>query len=148
MDQVIGIVLVHLDLFQDHAFFAGDVFGLENGIEDKVAENIQGYGQMLVQDLDVEADGFLARKGVHVAANGVHLPGNISSGTALGALKYHVLNEMRDTVGFGNLIAGARLHPNADGDRANMVHLLAEYKQTIGKEFAMNITSLSETAVR
>ena len=33
MHQIIRIIFIHLDLFQDHAFFASDVLGIESGIE-------------------------------------------------------------------------------------------------------------------
>src|SRR5947207_4459440 len=42
MDQIIRIVLIHLDLFQDHPFFANDVFGIKDRIQDQVAQNING----------------------------------------------------------------------------------------------------------
>ena len=32
VDEVIGIILVHLDLFQNHAAFPIDVFQLENRV--------------------------------------------------------------------------------------------------------------------
>ena len=32
VDEVVRIVLIHLDLFEDHAAFAGDVLGIKYGI--------------------------------------------------------------------------------------------------------------------
>ena len=37
VNQVIGVVLVHLDLFKNHAAFTDDVFVREDGIEHKIA---------------------------------------------------------------------------------------------------------------
>src|SRR4029077_14223950 len=80
MDEVVRIVFVHLDLFEDHAFFASDVFGFEYRIQDNVAEDVNGDGQVLVEDLGVEADGFFSGKGVHVATDGIHLARDVESG--------------------------------------------------------------------
>src|SRR5579859_1865094 len=71
MDKVIGIIFIHFDLFQDHAFFAGDVLGIKDRVQHQVAQNINGDGHVLIQHLDVEADRFFSGKGVHVAADGV-----------------------------------------------------------------------------
>ena len=75
--QVVGIVLVHLDLFQDDAALARDLLGVEDRMQHHVAENIDRDRQMLIQNFDVEADGFFAGEGVHVAADGVHLAGDV-----------------------------------------------------------------------
>src|SRR6185437_14094355 len=40
VDQVIRIVLVHLDFFKDHTFFAVDVLFGEDRIQDQIAQNI------------------------------------------------------------------------------------------------------------
>ena len=75
--QVVGAVLVHLEFFEDDPSLANNLAGIEGRIQYHVAENIDGYGQMFIQDFNVEADRLLAGKGVHVAANGVDLAGDI-----------------------------------------------------------------------
>ena len=45
VDEIVGIVLVHLDLFEDDAALAGDVVGGEGGVEDEVGQE----GQVLEQ---------------------------------------------------------------------------------------------------
>src|SRR5205085_3243390 len=52
VNKVVGIVLIHFDLFQNHAFFASDVLGIENRIQHQVAEDIKGDGHMLIQHLN------------------------------------------------------------------------------------------------
>ena len=61
MDEVIGIVLVHLQLFEDHALFLVDVLFAEQRIQDQVGQDVEGQRQMLVQDFGVVADQFLGR---------------------------------------------------------------------------------------
>src|SRR5580704_11783630 len=64
MDQVVGIVLVHLYFFEDHTALPANVSGVEYRVEHEIAENVHGDGQMLVQDFDVEADTFFGGEGV------------------------------------------------------------------------------------
>jgi hypothetical protein len=53
---------------------------------------------VLVEDLDVEADGLFAGEGVEVAADGVDLAGDLLGGAGGGALEDHVLDEVGDAV--------------------------------------------------
>ncbi len=98
VDEVVGVVLVHLDLFEDDALFAGDVLGGEGGVQDEVGEEIKRRGKVLVQDFDVEADGLLAGEGVEIAADGVDLAGELLGGARGGAFEDHVLDEVGDAV--------------------------------------------------
>ena len=41
VDQVVGVVFVHLDLFEDDALLADDVVGGEGGMQDEVGEEIK-----------------------------------------------------------------------------------------------------------
>src|ERR1700730_5934058 len=94
---------------------------------------------MLVQDFDIEADAFLGRKGVHVAANGVHLTRNFLSRALLRALKYHVLDKMRDAVPLRVFIPGSGLDPYSDRSRANVLHLLGDERQPIRQDLTMYV---------
>src|SRR5258708_3462435 len=94
MDQIVGAVLVHLDFFQNHSALAHNVLGVENWIQNQIAENVERDGQMFVKHLDAEADALLGGKGVNISADGIHLPGNVLRRPMLGSLEYHVLNEM------------------------------------------------------
>ena len=114
MDEVVGIVLIHLDLFQDHAFFPRDVLGIENRVQHQIAEDIDGHRQMFVQHLDVEADGFFSRKRVHVAADRINLAGNLLGRAGGGALKHHVLGKMGYTVHLRGFVARSGLHPDTN----------------------------------
>src|SRR6266404_6591033 len=59
MYEVVRIVLVHLDFFQDHAAFACDVLIIKNRIQNQVAEDVKSDRQMLVQHFHAETDAFL-----------------------------------------------------------------------------------------
>lgn len=93
--QVVGGVLIHVDLLQDDPPFGLHRLLGKGGVIDHVEEDIQGLGQMAVQHPAVEAGTLLGGKGVHLAADGVGFPGNVLGGTALGPFEEHVLNKMR-----------------------------------------------------
>src|SRR4030081_69403 len=94
---------------------------------------------MLVQDFDIEADAFLGGKGVHVATNGVHLTRNLLSRAMLRALKYHVLDKMRDTIPLRIFIPRSGLDPYPDRSRANVLQLLGDARQPIGQDLTMYV---------
>ena len=140
VDQDVGIVLVDLDLFEDHAALALDVGGGEDGVEHQVGEDVESDGHVFGQRLDVEADGFLAGEGVEVAADRVHFAGDVLGGAGAGALEEHVFDEVGDAVGFGRLAAGAGLDPHAHGHGAQMLHALGENDQAVGQHGAAKIS--------
>ncbi len=78
--QVVGIVFVHLDLFENHAPLAHDVFIVEDWIQHQVGENVERSGDMLIEDLEVEADGFFAGERVEISADRVDLAGDALGG--------------------------------------------------------------------
>ena len=76
MDEVIGIVLVHFYFFKDDAALLRDIAGIENRMKNEVGEHIEGEGKVLIEHFDIEADTFLRREGIHIAADGIDLAGN------------------------------------------------------------------------
>src|SRR5208283_4039860 len=114
VDEVVGIVLVHFDLFEDDAAFAGYVLGGECGMKHQVGENLKRNWNVFVEHLDAEADALFGGEGVHVAADAVDLAGNLLGGAVLGAFEDHVLDEVGDAVDLRGLVAGTGLEPNAD----------------------------------
>jgi len=140
VDQGVGTVLVHFDFFEDDAALPGDFFGGENGIEDEVGQDVEGGGDVLVEDLDVEADGFLTGKGVEVATDGIDLAGDALGGPGFGSLEYHVLDEMGDAVEFGDFVTRAGAHPDTHGDGADVLHALGEDDETVGEDSTANIS--------
>ena len=139
VDQHVGIVFVDLDLFKNHAALALDVGGGEDGVEHQVRQHVQSDGNVVGQRLDVEADGFLAGESVEVAADRIHLPGNVLRGAGAGALEEHVLDEMRDAVGFGGFAARAGLDPHAHGYGTQVIHALGQDDQTVRQYSAAKI---------
>ena len=71
MDQVVGVVLVHLQFFEDDAALFGDILFAEDGIKHQVGDNVHRARQVLVENLGGEGDVLLAGEGVEMAADRV-----------------------------------------------------------------------------
>ena len=113
VNQVLGVVRLHLQLFQDDALLLLDVLVMEQRMQHQVRKDVEDQRQVLVQHLGVEADHLLGREGVQVASDGVHRAGDVLRRAAGGPLEYHVLDEVRDAVLFGRLLAASGAHPDA-----------------------------------
>ncbi len=69
MHLVIRAVGIHLDLFENDAFFLLDVFVAEKRVQHQIAQHIGGDREVLVQNLGVEADHLTTGEGVQIAAD-------------------------------------------------------------------------------
>src|SRR5260370_17055026 len=114
--KIFGIVQVHLDLFEDHLALFFHIVGIELWAKDKIGDDVEGDGQMLVKNLGIETDLFFGSEGIEHAADGIHFAGDGFGGAALRALKNHVLHEVGEAVLFGNFTARALAHPPATRD--------------------------------
>src|SRR5208337_2104248 len=142
VEQVLGIVQVHLDLFQNNLALLVDVVGIELGPQDQVGENVEGDGQVLVEHFGVEANLLLGGESVEHAADGIHFAGDIFGGAAVGALEDHVLQEMSQSVFGGDFAAGAVAHPDADRDGADVLHGLGNDNEAVRENVALDVADV------
>ena len=142
VDQVIGVVLVHLQLFQHHPSFPGNVAIFEQRVQDQVGKHFQGDGKVLIKNLGIEADALLGRERIQVAANGIHRAGDLFGGPVFGPLEQHVLDEMGDPVVLQGFAARAGFHPDAYRNRAHMGHRLRDDGKPVGKDLAADVSRL------
>src|ERR1700722_16452502 len=133
VDQGVGAVRVHLDLFQNDALFLVDILIAEERMEHQVGQHVESPRQMLVEHLGVETDQLLGGEGVQVAADGVHRARDIFGGAVGSALEQHVLDEVRNAVLVGSLTARTGADPYSYGDGADMRHDLADDAHAISK---------------
>src|SRR4051812_1724431 len=68
VDEIVGIIFIHLDFFEDHTALAADVLDVKDRVQYEIAQNVEGDGHVLVENLDAEADAFLGGERVHVSA--------------------------------------------------------------------------------
>ena len=136
MDEVIGRVLDHLDLFDDDFLLALDVRGREGRIHHDVRQHLQRQRQMLVEHLDVVAGVFLRREGVHLAADRVDRLRNVFGTARRRALEEHVLDEMRDPALRFRLVTRPARQPDADTDGTDVRHPLGQNAEPIRQNVA------------
>jgi len=142
VDQVLGVIQLHLDFFEDHLLFFAEVPVIKTRAQDKVGNNVEGDGEMLVEDFGVEADHFFGGEGVKHPADGINRARNVLGGAALGAFKDHMLDEVSDAVLIGSFAARAGADPNADRDGADVRHGLGNDDETVGENALLNVARL------
>jgi len=126
VDEVVGIILIHFYFFEDDAALARDIAAIEDGMKDEIAEDIHGERKVLIEDFDIEADTFLRRESIHIAADRIDLAGDGLGGAGLGTLEHHVLDEVGDAIPFRIFVARTGLQPDANRDGTNVGHLLGD----------------------
>ncbi len=88
-------------------------------------------GEVLPQHPCVKTGVLLPGKRVRKAADGVQLLGDLRPRPVTGPLENHVLDEVGDAVFLGIFIPGSRVHPEAQGDGSEEVHLFRYDPDTI-----------------
>ncbi len=132
-NHVIRRVLGLADLLDDHALLALEFLEIKRRVLEDVGEDIDGKRHVIAQHPRV-VRGLLARRiGIDEATDTLDLLGDAARGPALRALERHVLEHVGDAVGVLGLVARARTHPDADGRRLQMRHLVGDDGQTILK---------------
>ena len=138
VDQVFGIVLRHADFFEDHGFFAVDIFFGKFRLENHVRKHVEGFGKMLVEHARIEADHFFGGERVEHAADAVHFARDIFRGAPRGALENHVLDEMGNAVQAGRLAARTGAQPDAHGNGMHVLHRLGDNHEAVRQHFLLN----------
>src|ERR1017187_4374019 len=138
VDEIVGIILVHLDFFEDDAPLAGDVLWGEGGVEQEVGEKVKRWSNIFIQHFDIEADSLLPGEGVEVAADGVGFAGELLGGARGGAFEDHVLDEVGDAIQVERLVAGAGGDPDAHGDGTDLGDRLGENEQAVAQASPAN----------
>ena len=98
---------------------------------------------MLVQYFRVKACVFFARKGVDVAADGVHLNCDLLRASALGAFEHHVLNQVRGASRLRRFSNRAGIHPDPHRNGTDMLHLFINQPNAVWQSRLSNHIVLS-----
>ena len=136
VDEIVGRVLDHLDLFEDDFLLALDFGRVERRSGDEIREHVHGHRQVLVEHLDVVAGVFLRGERVEVAADRVDLLGDVLGGAGGRALEEHVLHEVGDAFVSGGLVPRTAAEPYADAHRPHVGHPLGEQAKSVGQDVA------------
>ena len=140
VQEIFGIVQVHLDFFEDDLALFLHVVGIELGTQNEIGDNVKGDGQMVIEDFGVEADLFFRSERVEHAAYRIHFAGDGFGGAAFGAFEDHVLDEMGQAVFFRDFAAGPVADPHAYRDGANMRHGLGDDDQAVAEDVLLDVT--------
>ena len=134
--EVVGGVLDHLDLLEDHLLLALDVVGVERRVQDHVRQHVERPRHVLVEHLDVVARVLLRGERVELPADRVDLLRDVLGAPRLGSLEQHVLDEVRHAALRLRLVPGPARQPDADADRADVGHRLGEQANPVAKHLA------------
>jgi hypothetical protein len=118
MDIVVRRVLHALDFLQDDLAFLLQLRRIEPGAEEDVRQEINGLRQVFVEHFDVVRGRLLGGESVHLAAERIHLDGDVLGGPLLRSFEEQMLDKMRNAPQLLRFVAGAHLDPYADGYRA------------------------------
>ncbi len=128
-DHVVGVVVVHGDLVEDHLALRLDICCLESRRRHHVAEHVDRTRQVLVTHTGVEAGVLLRREGVDLAADLVELHREVERGARRRALEQQVLEEVRGPGKRRDLVTRPDTDPHADRSRPHAWHRLGHDPQ-------------------
>ncbi len=94
--HIIGVVFVHVDLFDDHLTLRLDLVGPEGRSLDDLREHVEAGGQLLVEQTRPEASRLLRGERIGSSAYGVEGLRHISGRQLLRALEEEMLEEVRN----------------------------------------------------
>src|SRR5260370_14424488 len=95
-----------------------------------------------MENFDVEADTFLRRERIHIAADRIDLPSDGFGGARLRSLEHHVLDKVGDAIPLRIFVARARLEPDTDRDRADVGHLFGDNGQAVRQDLTTDAAGL------
>lgn len=139
VEKVFGIVEIHLDFFEDYLAFLLHVVGIKLRAKDEIGDDVEGNRKVLVEDFGIEADLFFRGECIEHAADRIHFAGDALGGAALRTLENHVLEKMSQAIFRGGFATGTVANPNADRDRADMLHGLGDDNESVRKDMAMDV---------
>src|SRR6476646_10832243 len=76
MKEILRIVQIHLDFFEDDLAFFSYVVGIEFGTKHEIGDDVKSDGQMLVEHFGVETNLLFRGESVEHAADRIHFAGD------------------------------------------------------------------------
>ena len=131
--QILGRILVHVDLFDDDALLARHLLFGEHRIEEEIGKQRERLGGVIARRLGIVAGEILPREGVHLRAEGIERVGNFERGAFFGALEEHVFDKVRNAVLAVGLERRARADEHAHGDGQEPFHALDDDAHAVFK---------------
>ncbi len=128
--ELVGRVLVHVDLLQDHLALGIEVRRLDHRVLKHVAEEVHRHGHVAVEDARVERRVLLGRVRVQVAADRIEGLGDVAGRARPRPLEEQVLKEVGCAGQPRLLVARAGVDPDAEGRGSDPRHMLGHQAQS------------------
>ncbi len=132
-DDVVGRVARLAEFLQHHRLFALELVGVEARVADEIGDQIEAKGSVVGEQSRVEHRHVARGIGVERAADVLDLLGDDARRPRGGTLEDHVLEQVRDAVGPRLLEPRAGVDVEADRDRLDVGHRLADDADAVGE---------------
>src|SRR3954451_23391611 len=129
VDEVVGRVVAHPDLLEDHLALRFDLVGAQRGRPHDVGEDVEREREVPVGHAHVVRGDLLAGERVHVAPARLDGFGDLRRVARLGALEQQVLEEVARARDRLRLVARPRAHPEPDRRRPEAGKVLRDDAQ-------------------
>ncbi len=131
--EIVGRVVAHPDLFEDHLPLGLDVVGAEGGVPQHVGQDVERELELRVGDAHVEHGVLVGGERVHLAADRLDRLRDLACAQPLGALEQQVLEEVARAPLRALLVARAAPDPRAEGHRAESGKRFGDDAQARGR---------------
>ncbi len=132
-DEIVRGVFRRADLLHDHVLLALQLLRVERRIGEDVGKHVERERHVGLEHARVVGRGLDRGGRVEVAADRLDLLGDLARAAPGCALERHVLEQMRDAVLVGALVAAAGADPDAERCRLQMRHRIGHDHQAGGK---------------
>ena len=124
--QVSRRVLNLIDLFEDDVPLPHDLRFREDGMQQEIAQQIDGVRQVLVEGQDVVTGALVRRVRIEIAADAVDFLRELLRRAGGRPLEQHVLDEVRDAGLGGILVTRSARQPDPQADGSDGRHRVDE----------------------
>src|SRR3954469_8392956 len=131
--HVIGRILRRADFLHNHALFALELVRHEGWIGEDVGQHVERQRHVGLHHARIISGGLGRGAGVEIAADRLDLLDDLARGARGGTLERHVLEQMRDAVLVGFLVAAADAGPNPERRGLKVRHGVGDYREAGGK---------------
>ncbi len=121
--DIVGRVVVHGQLFEDHQTFAVDIGLAQRRPDQHIAEQVDTEHGMTSRQPEVVRRVLLGGERVEVAADSIHRPGDLLRRPRRCALEQQVLQEVADATQLRRLVSRPHAHPDTGGHRQRARHV-------------------------
>ncbi len=129
LDDVVGTVVIHGDLFEDHLPLGVDVAGAQRWVGEHVTEEVDADRCVALGETAVVGGVLLGGERVDVTAVTVDRARDVARAAPVGALEQEVLEEVARAAHRIALVSGSDGDPDAGGHRQRAEHAFGGHRQ-------------------